>query len=130
LDEFNVVEIEDKTWEQLVEESSKPVIVMFYSPECSFCDFMESYFIKYAQDFKNSAVFARMNIVINNWTAERYKVQHTPTFKSFCHGRPLWEQVGGIDPSILKTEIENIINYGEECIRKSTPVGQNITGYM
>ena len=130
MDEFNVVEIEDKTWEQLVEESSKPVIVMFYSPECSFCDFMKSYFIKYAQDFKNSAVFARMNIVTNNWTAERYKVQHTPTFKSFCHGRPVWEQVGGIDPSILKTEIENIINYGEECIRKSTPVGQNITGYM
>jgi thioredoxin 1 len=130
LDEFNVVEIEDKTWEQLVEESSKPVIVMFYSPECSFCDFMESYFLKYAQDFKTSAVFARMNIVTNNWTAERYKVQHTPTFKSFCHGRPVWEQVGGIDPSILKTEIENIINFGEECIRKSTPVGQNITGYM
>jgi hypothetical protein len=31
---------------------------------------------------------------------------------------------------MLKTAVENIINYGEECIRKSTPVGQDITGYM
>jgi thiol-disulfide isomerase/thioredoxin len=123
-----VVEINDKTWEQMVEKSSKPVIVMFYSPKCSYCEFMEPYFINYAKDFKNSAVFARINTVANSWTVERYRVQHTPTFKSFCHGRPVWEQVGG-DPSVLKTAIENIINYGEECIRKSTPVGQNITGY-
>jgi thioredoxin 1 len=125
-----VVEVNDKNWEQLVEDSSKPVIVMFYSPRCSFCEFMEPYFLNYAQDFANSAFFVQINIVANPWTAERYRVQHTPTFKSFCRGRPLWEQVGGIDPSMLKTGIKNTINYGEECIRKSTPVGQNITGYM
>jgi len=130
LNEFDLVEIDDKTWEQLVEDSSKPVIVMFYSPECSFCEVMETYFANYSQQFKNLAVFARMDIVANPWTAERYGVQSTPTLKSFCHGRPVWEQVGEIDSSMLKTAIENIINYGEECIRKSTPVGQNITGYM
>jgi thioredoxin 1 len=125
-----MVEIDDKTWEQMVEKSSKPVIVMFYSPKCPFCEFMEPYFRDYAQEFKNSAFFARMNIVTNPWTAERYRVQSTPTFKSFCHGRPAWEQVGEIDPSILKNAIVNIINYGEECIRKSTPIGQDITGYL
>lgn len=130
MDEFNVVEIDDKNWEQLVEKSSKPVIVMFYSPKCFFCEFMEPYFINYVQEFNKSADFARMNIVTNHWTAERYRVESTPTFKAFCHGRPVWEQVGEIDPSMLKTAIENIINYGDECIRKSTPVGQNITGYM
>ena len=128
--EFNVVEIDDTTWEHLVEESSKPVIVMFYSPVCSFCEGMRPYFENFAQEFKNSAVFARMNIAKNPWTGERYGVQGTPTFKSFCHGRPVWEQVGEIDPFILKTAVENMINYGEDCIRKSTPVGQTITGYM
>ncbi|RPJ78482.1 MAG: thioredoxin [Alphaproteobacteria bacterium] len=130
MDEVNVVEVDDKNWEHLVEKSLKPVIVMFYSPRCSFCEFMEPYFINFAQEFENEAVFARMNVVANPWTAERYKIQHTPTFKSFCHGRPVWEQVGGVDLSMLKTAIENIINYGEECIRKSTLIGQNITGYM
>ena len=102
---------------------------MFYSPVCPFCEAMGPYFENFAQEFKDSAVFARMNIVKNPWTEERYGVQGTPTFKSFCHGRPLWEQVGEIDPFILKTAVENMINYGEDCIRKSTPVGQDITGY-
>ncbi len=129
MNEFNVIEIDDMIWEQIVEQSSKPVIVMFYSPECTFCEAMGPYFEKYAHEFKNLAVFARINIVINTWTSERYSVHSTPTFKSFCHGKPVWEQVGEIYPSILKTAIENIINYGEDCIRKSTPVGQSITGY-
>jgi thioredoxin 1 len=119
MDEVNVVEVDDKTWEQLVEKSSKPVIVMFYSPECSFCEYMEPYFIGYAQEFENKAIFALMNVLANSWTTERYRIQHTPTFKSFCHGIPVWEQVGGIDLSMLKTAIENIIIYGEECIKKS-----------
>lgn len=130
MNESNVVEIDDTIWEQMVEESSKPVIVMFYSQECPFCKAMEPYFEDYAYEFKNSAVFARINIVTNTWTSERYGIQSTPTFKSFCHGKPVWEQVGEIDPYILKTAVENIINYGEDCIRKSTPVGQSITGYI
>lgn len=124
-----MIEIDDMIWEQVVEDSSKPVIVMFYSQACPFCEAMEPYFENYAQEFKNLAVFARLDIIKNSWTSERYAIQSTPTFKSFCHGKPVWEQVGEIYPSILKTAIENVINYGEDCIRKSTPVGQSITGY-
>ena len=129
MNEFGVVELDDTIWEQIVEESSKPVIVMFYGPECSFSKAMEPYFITYAHEFNNSAVFGRMNIVMNPWTSERYRIQSTPTFKSFCHGKPVWEQVGEIYPSLLKNAIENITQYGEDCIKKSTPVGQSITGY-
>ena len=129
MNESDIVEIDDKNWEQLVEKSSKPVIVIFYSPECPYCDVMMPYFVNYAQEFKKTVVFARMNIVTNPWTAERYRVQGTPTFKSFCHGKPVWEQVGETNPSMLKTAVENTVKYGEECIRKSTPVGQDITGY-
>ena len=130
MNEFDVIEIDDTIWEQMVEESSKLVIVMFYSPECTFCKAMEPYFMTYAKEFNNSAVFARMNIVINPWTSERYGIQSTPTFKAFCHGKPVWEQVGEIYPSLLKKAIENIIQCGEDCIKKSTPVGQSITGYI
>ena len=130
MNELNLVEVDDKTWEQLVEESSKPVIVLFYGPECPYCEVMMPYFVNYAQEFKNAAVFARINVVTNPWTTERYRIQGIPTFKSFCHGRPVWEQVGEINPSELKSAIENTVNYGEECVRKSTPVGQDMTGYL
>lgn len=125
----SIIEINDMTWGQLVEESSKPVIVMFYSPTCPYCKAMEPYFVDYAQQFKSSVVFARIDIMSNPWIAERYGVMGTPTFKFFCHGRPVWEQVGEIYPSILKTAVENMVDYGEDCVKKSTPRGQDITGY-
>jgi thioredoxin 1 len=126
----DVIEIGDMNWGEVVESSKKPVIVMFYSATCPYCKAMEPYFVNYAKEFKNSAVFARINIETSLWTAEKYGVQGTPTFKFFCHGRPVWEQVGQIYPSILKNAVEDMINHGEECIRKSTPIGQDITGYV
>ena len=130
MNESNVVEIEDITWGEVVENSKKPVMVMFYSPTCPYCKAMEPYFMNYAREFQNSVIFARINIETSPWTTERYGVQGTPTFKFFCDGKPVWEQVGQIYPSILKKALEDMINYGEECIRKSTPIGQNITGYV
>jgi thioredoxin 1 len=91
---------------------------------------MEPYFMTYAQEFNKSAVFARKNIVINPWTSERYGIKSTPTFKAFCHRKPVWEQVGEIYPSLLKNAIGNTIQYGEDCIKKSTSIGQSITGYI
>jgi thiol-disulfide isomerase/thioredoxin len=130
LDGSNIIEIEDATWGQQVESSGKPVVVMFYSPACPYCKAMEPYFEEYAKEYRASAVFARINIAANPWTAERYGIQGTPTFKFFCHGRPVWEQVGQIYPSILKNAVRDMVQYGEECIRKSTPIGQDITGYV
>ncbi|MDD3248544.1 MAG: thioredoxin family protein [Methanosarcina sp.] len=129
MNESNVIEIEDATWGQQVEDSKKHVIVMFYSPACPYCKAMEPYFVDYAKEYRASVVFARLNVATNPWTAERYGVQGTPTFKFFCHGKPVWEQVGQIYPSILKNAIRDMAQYGEECIRKTTPVGQDITGY-
>jgi thioredoxin 1 len=129
LNENIIIEINDITWEPLVEESKKPVIVMFYSPACPYCKAMEPYFVDYAQEFKDSVVFARIDIMSNPWTTERFGVMGTPTFKFFCKGRPVGEQVGEIYPSILKTAVENMVNYGDNCVRKSTPIGQDITGY-
>ncbi|MHC1755359.1 MAG: thioredoxin family protein [Methanosarcina sp.] len=130
MDGSNIIEIEDATWGQQVESSGKPVVVMFYSPACPYCKAMEPYFEEYAKEYRASAVFARINIAANPWTAERYGIQGTPTFKFFCHGRPVWEQVGQIYPSILKNAVRDMVQYGEECIRKSTPIGQDITGYV
>ncbi|AKB27575.1 Thioredoxin [Methanosarcina siciliae T4/M] len=129
MDENYVLEIEDASWGQQVEDSEKPVIVMFYSPTCPYCKAMEPYFAEYAREYRGSAIFVRLNVVTNPWTAERYGVQGTPTFKFFCHGKSVWEQVGQIYPSILKNAVRDMVQHGEECIRKTTPVGQDITGY-
>jgi len=124
-----LIELDDVTWERTVEKGSRPVAVMFYSPSCAFCHQMEPYFRKYAQEYKEDVVFARLNIMTNLWTAERYGVRSTPTFKFFCDGKPIREMVGAVYPALLKKIIDEVIIHGKECAKNSTAINYDITGY-
>jgi thioredoxin-like negative regulator of GroEL len=124
-----VIEVDDVTWEKTVEKSDKSVAVMFYSPSCAFCHQMEPYFRNYAQEYKEKVVFARLNIMTNLWTAERYGVRSTPTFKFFCDGKPVREMVGAVYPALLKKIVDEVLIYGKECARNSTSINYDITGY-
>ena len=44
---------------------------MFYSSTCPYCRIIEPYFIQYAQELKDTVLFARLNILTSMWTAER-----------------------------------------------------------
>jgi thioredoxin 1 len=124
-----LVEVDDLIWEKTVEKGTRPVAVMFYSPTCAFCHQMEPYFKNYAEEFKDSAIFARINILTNPWTAERYGIRSTPTFKFFCYGKAVQEMVGSVIPTLLKKMVEDVIVHGKECARNSTPIDYEITGY-
>jgi len=124
-----LVELTDTAWEKTVEKGTKPVAVMFYSPSCPFCRQIEPYFVNYAREFHENILFGRINVVTNLWTAERYGVKGTPTFKFFCGGKPVFEIVGAIYPVILKKMIEEVLVHGKECALSSTAIDYEITGY-
>jgi len=124
-----VIELSDVIWEKTVEKSDLPILVMFYSPTCPHCRTMEPYFRQYAQEFEGRVAFARINIAANQWTAERFGVRSTPTFKMFCNGRPFQEMVGAVYPALLKRMVEEGLTTGSECMRKSTEINYEITGY-
>jgi len=124
-----LIETDDLSWEKTVEKGAKPVAVMFYSPTCAFCHQMEPYFRDYAVEYRDSVIFVRINIMTNQWTAERYGVRSTPTFKFFCDGKPVQEMVGAIYPALLKNMIDDVLVHGKECAKKSTTINYDITGY-
>jgi thioredoxin-like negative regulator of GroEL len=124
-----LAEVTDRTWEKAVEREEKPVAVMFYSPACAFCHQMEPYFRTYAGEFREAAVFLKINIVANPWTAERYGVRSTPTFKFFCSKKPVQELVGAVYPALLRRVVEDVLEHGNECAKNSTAIDYEITGY-
>jgi thioredoxin 1 len=124
-----LIETDDLSWEKTVEKGAKPVAVMFYSPTCAFCHQMEPYFRDYAVEYRDSVIFVRINIMTNQWTAERYGVRSSPTFKFFCDGKPVQEMVGAINPALLKNMIDDVLVHGKECAKKSTTINYDITGY-
>jgi len=124
-----LVEVTDLTWEKTVEKDKKPVAVMFYSPTCAFCHQMEPYFRTFAGEYRDSVLFVKINIVANPWTAERYGVRSTPTFKFFCDGKPVQEMVGAVYPALLKKMVDEVLVHGKECAKNSTAIDYEITGY-
>jgi len=124
-----IVELNDRTWEKTIEKAEKPSVVMFYSPTCSYCRTMEPFFHQYAKEFKETIVFARLNILTNQRTAEICGVRGTPTFKFFCSGKPVSELVGAVYPAILKKMIEEVLVHGESCAKNRTEINYDITGY-
>lgn len=124
-----VLEVTDLTWEKTVEREPKPVAIMFYSPTCAFCHQMEPYFRNFAGEYRSSVIFARINIITSQWTAERYGVRSTPTFKFFCDGKPVQEMVGAVYPALLKKMVDEVLLHGKECAKKFTEIDYEITGY-
>ncbi len=127
--EVKVEEVSDKTWENIVERSQIPVVCMFFSPTCPHCHILEPAFDQYAEEFKKQMIFVKCNVVENQRTARRYGLMATPTFKFFCHGRPVQELVGSIYPPLLKKTVEDVLKRGGECISKSTPIDYSISAY-
>ncbi len=125
----NLVEVTDSTFETTVEKSSIPVLVMFYSPACPHCRTMEPYVREYAEIFAGRVLFARLDIIAGQWTAEKFGVRSTPTFKFFCNGRPVLELVGAVYPALLKRMVEDGLQNGKECVANSTAINYDITGY-
>jgi thioredoxin 1 len=124
-----LMEVTDITWEKTVEREQKPVAIMFYSPTCAFCHQMEPYFRNFAGEYRNSVIFVKINILTSPWTAERYGVRSTPTFKFFCNGKSVQEMVGAVYPALLKKMVEEVLLHGKECAKNSTPIDYEITGY-
>ena len=125
----NILELDDTNWEKTVEKGEKPVVVMFSSPTCPYCKQMEPSFEEYAKEFKDKIIFGKLDITKSMTTASRYGVMGTPTFKFFCNGRPVQELVGAIYPSLIKKTIEESLEHGPQCTKKTTWVDKGITGY-
>ena len=126
---MNIFELDDTTWEKTVEQVDKPVFIMFSSPTCPHCAQMEPHFVEYAKEFKDTVVFAKINIANSPTIASRYGVMGTPTFKFFCHGKPVSEITGAIYPTLLKKTVEEGLQSGPKCTENTTWLDTSITGY-
>jgi thioredoxin 1 len=126
MSESDVLDLNDRNWEAKVEKGTSPMVVMFFSPNCPHCQMMMPHFLGYAKEFKGKVAFARINVLENPYTAERYGIFSTPTFKFFCGGRPVQELVGAVYPTILKKITEEALEHGPTCMEKSTRINYDM----
>jgi thioredoxin 1 len=116
----NIAELNDENWEEKIEKSDTPFVVMFSSPACPYCKQMKPYFEEYASEYKDKIAFAEVDISKSPTIANRYGVMGTPTFKFFCHGKPVYELVGAVHPHMIKHAVHDALEHGTACVNSTT----------
>ncbi len=109
----NVQEATDATWEQLVIQSDKPVIVDFWAAWCGPCRLVAPEIEKLAQKYAGSVQVLKLDVDANPHTAMHYGVMSIPTVAFFAPGEPPKAAVGFRPAEQLETA------FGLEAFAKS-----------
>lgn len=124
-----VLELNEETFEDTIEDAERLVVVEFYTQQCPNCAAMEPVLKKLASDKEMDVLIAKVDAARHMSLAKRHGIMATPTFKFFCNGKPIGSLVGGLDIVNLRNQIKDHIKYKDECISKSTRMIFEIDGY-
>ncbi len=98
-----VVEVYDSNFSDIVEITSMPVLVDFFSPTCGPCQILAPVLENVANNFSGKAVVSKINTATNLIQAAKFQIKGVPTLL-FFKNRELAEQVVGV---VSQVEIEN-----------------------
>ena len=88
------LEITDDTFEEVVLESEKPVMVDFWAAWCSPCQMVGPIIDELSKDYEGKAIVGKVDVDANQEFAAEYGVRNIPTVLVFNQGELVNRQVG------------------------------------
>jgi thioredoxin 1 len=101
----NVLDVTDKSFEQEVLQSDRPVLVDFWAAWCGPCRMIAPTVEALATEYAGKAKVAKVNVDENSSTPSQYNVRGIPTLLLFKDGR-VQEQIVG---AASRETIENLL---------------------
>ena len=103
------LEITDANFkEEVLKESTKPVLVDFWAPWCGPCQMMSPILDELSNDVKDFAKVGKLNIDENPNIASEYGVMSIPTLIIFKDAKPAKQLIGVQSKEALTEELKNI----------------------
>jgi thiol-disulfide isomerase/thioredoxin len=127
--EGNVKELDDESFDEILKETDKLIIVEFYTNTCPNCAAIAQIYSELSQEMEKEAIFTKLNTERSMAIAQRYGVMGVPTFKFFCKEKPIGEIVGTVPTTMLRNTIKDYIRHRLECAAKSTRLTFEMDGY-
>jgi thioredoxin 1 len=101
--------VTDADFDRVVLEASMPVLVDFWAAWGGPCRIVAQVIEELAREFRERALFAKMDVDANPATARRYGVQSIPTLILFHKGHAADRVVGAQPARVLRQKLEALI---------------------
>ena len=101
----NLLEIDDSSFDDQVQQADKPVVVDFWAPWCGPCKAIGPTVEALSQVYGDQMRFAKVNVDENPLSPSQYGVQAIPTLIFFKNGE-IAEQITGM---VAKEKLEEYI---------------------
>ena len=103
------LQVTDSNFDELVLNSGKPALVDFWAEWCGPCRMIAPYVEQIAEEYKDKAVVAKVDVDSCPGIAARYGIRNIPTILFFKGGEQVDKQVGAVPKASYKALIEKYI---------------------
>lgn len=103
------LEITDATFEQVVLNSDKPVMVDFWATWCGPCKMVGPIIDEISNEYEGKAVVGKVDVDANQEFAAKYGVRNIPTVLVFQNGEVVGRQVGASPKKVYTDALDSLL---------------------
>ncbi|MCW3784825.1 thioredoxin [Plebeiibacterium sediminum] len=103
------IDVTDATFEEVVLNSDKPVLVDFWAEWCGPCRMVTPIVKELAEEYGDKAVITKMDVDSNPGTSVKFGIRNIPTILFFKNGEIVDKQVGAVPKTILASKLDALL---------------------
>ncbi len=103
------VPVEDATFDKMVIQAARPVLVDFWATWCKPCQMIAPVLDELAKEYDGKIDFLKLDVDHNQQTAAKYSVMSIPTIMVFKGGQPVSHMVGFSSKANVKRTLDGAL---------------------
>ncbi len=103
------VEVNDANFEEVVLQSSMPVLIDFWAEWCGPCRIVAPLIEELSAEYEGRAVLAKMDVDSNPVVPSQYGIRNIPTILFFKNGEVVDKQVGAVPKTVIAQKIDALL---------------------
>ncbi len=110
---YEVTQVTDANFNELVAQSDKPVLLDFYADWCGPCKILGPIIDELAEEYEGKALVAKVNTQVNPKLSQHFKIKSIPTIMFVNKGEIVERFQGLIPKPNLEEILDEYINEGQ-----------------